>query len=76
MGKGNLRIDLIESSANMIDGVLGEGVRHSTPFWLPARRAYSSERQEVVLLPILKAKRVLAFYRHSSFLNFFPIGYR
>ncbi len=33
MGKRNLRIDLIESFANMVDGVLGEGVRHSTPSW-------------------------------------------
>jgi len=33
VGKRDSRIDLIESFANMIDGVLGEAVRHSTPSW-------------------------------------------
>jgi len=32
--------------------------------------------QEVVLLPILRAMHILAFYRNNTFLNFLPSGYK
>ncbi len=64
MGERNLRIDLIEPFANMIDGVLGEGVRHSTPSWAGvAPPAHPQSKVGFSLLPTqffpeLSSKRI------------------
>jgi len=64
VGKRDLRIDLIEPFANMVDGVLCEGIRHSIPLWAgggaPAhpQNKVSFSFLPTQFLPELSSKRV------------------